>query len=103
MASIMEASLRSSDILTRYGGEEFAILMPATDITNAVRKAESIRLHVESNNFDNIVPGKTFKITISVGAASLPKHGTEPNTLVVAADKALYKAKEGGRDRVEFP
>lgn len=103
VASIMKDSIRSSDILARYGGEEFAIIMPTTDMTNATEKAEEIRQHVESNNFDNIVAGKTFKITISIGVASSPEHGTEYDTLAGAADKALYKAKNGGRNRVETP
>ncbi|MGR3309377.1 MAG: sensor domain-containing diguanylate cyclase, partial [Candidatus Brocadiales bacterium] len=77
MASIMKNPMRASDVLTRFGGEEFAVIMPTTEITNAVKKAESIRQHVESNNFDNIVAGKTFKMTVSIGVASFPEHGTE--------------------------
>lgn len=103
MARILKESIRTSDVLTRYGGEEFAIIMPATDITSALEKAEKIRQHVESTNFDNIVPGQFFKITISIGSASFPVHGAEYSTLVGAADKALYKAKKGGRNRVETP
>ena len=103
VARILKNSIRSSDVLTRYGGEEFAIIMPATDITAILEKAEKIRQGVESTNFDDIVPGRSLKITISIGAASFPEHGTEYTDLVSAADKALYKAKRGGRNRVEKP
>jgi diguanylate cyclase (GGDEF)-like protein/PAS domain S-box-containing protein len=103
VARILKNSIRSSDVLTRYGGEEFAIIMPTTDITGALDKAEKIRQGVESTNFDDVVPGQSFKMTISIGTASFPMHGTEYDTLVGAADKALYKAKRGGRNRVEKP
>lgn len=95
MARILKNSIRSSDVLTRYGGEEFAIIMPATDITAILEKAEKIRQRVESTNFDDIVPGRSLKITISIGAASFPEHGTEYTDPVSVADKALYKAKKG--------
>ena len=99
----LKNSLRQSDILARYGGEEFAIIMPATDIASALEKAESLRKQVESGSFGSIVPGQSLKITISIGVATFQKHGTESATLVTAADRALYKAKEGGRNRVETP
>lgn len=99
----MKNSLRSSDILARYGGEEFAIIMPATDMSGALDKAERLRKHVESTSFDNIVPGQSLKITISIGVASFPRHGADYNTLIEAADGAMYKAKRGGRNRVEAP
>lgn len=103
VASVLKASLRLSDVLTRYGGEEFAIIMPMTDIADAIKKANKIRLCVESEDFANIVTGKTFKITISIGVATFPEHGGKPETLMNTADRALYKAKRGGRNRAETP
>ncbi len=101
VAKAIRNSIRTSDILARYGGEEFAIIMPITSSENgAVEKAEKIRQHVESIVFDDIVAGKTLKITISIGIASFPEHGTNQETLVGAADSALYRAKVGGRNRV---
>lgn len=99
----MKNSLRSSDILARYGGEEFAIIMPVTDMSGALDKAERLRKHVESTSFDNIVHGQSLKITISIGVVSFPMHGAGYNTLIEAADGAMYKAKRGGRNRVESP
>lgn len=99
---LLKDSVRQSDILCRYGGEEFAIIMPMTGISGALEKAEKIRQYVESTNFDTIAPGNPLKITISIGVASFPENGTEYDTLVDAADSALYKAKRNGRNRVEM-
>jgi len=100
---ILKDSIRESDTLCRYGGEEFAIIMPKTGITDALEKADKIRQYVESTNFDTIAPGKSLKITISIGVASSPDDGAGYDTLVDAADSALYKAKRNGRNRVEMP
>ncbi|MBI2470172.1 MAG: diguanylate cyclase [Planctomycetes bacterium] len=96
-------SLRKSDVITRYGGEEFAIILPATNITSAVEKADRIRQQVESVNFDTIGTEKPIKTTISIGVANFPEHGAECDAIVMAADSALYKAKRSGRNRVETP
>ncbi|MEE9509332.1 MAG: diguanylate cyclase, partial [Candidatus Bathyarchaeia archaeon] len=102
VAKILKNSIRCSDTLARYGGEEFAIIIPATVKTNVLKKADQIRMVVEFTNFDNIVLGQSLKLTISIGVASFPEHGTEGDTLIAAADKALYKAKENGRNKVEI-
>lgn len=99
---ILKDSARESDTLCRYGGEEFAIIMPKTGISGALEKAEKIRQYAESARFDTIAPGKSLGITMSIGVASFPEHGTEYDTLVDAADCALYKAKRNGRNRVEM-
>ncbi|TVM00469.1 MAG: hypothetical protein CV087_13970 [Candidatus Brocadia sp. WS118] len=103
IASIMKNSIRSSDVLARYGGEEFVIIMPSIDITNTLKKAESIREQVESFQFKVDSLGRSPQITISIGVASFPDHGAECDTLIASADMALYKAKKGGRNRVESP
>ena len=99
---ILKDSIRESDTLCRYGGEEFAVIMPMTGITDALEKADKIRQYVESTNFDTVAPGKSLEITISIGVASFPENGTEYDALVDAADGALYKAKRNGRNRVEM-
>ncbi len=104
VTGVIKSSIRSSDILARYGGEEFVIIMPATNLADALEKAESVRQHVEAINFDvKTTQEQSVRLTISLGVASFPEHGTEPGVLVKAADSALYKAKKGGRNRVERP
>ena len=102
VSMILKDSIRTSDVLCRYGGEEFAIIMSKTEITGALEKADKIRQYVESASFDTMVTGKSLGITISIGVASFPENGTEYDTLVDAADGALYKAKRNGRNRVEM-
>ena len=102
VSMILKDSIRESDTLCRYGGEEFAVIMPMTGITDALEKADKIRQYVESTNFDTVAPGKSLEITISIGVASFPENGTEYDALVDAADGALYKAKRNGRNRVEM-
>lgn len=103
VSKMLGAAIRESDILCRYGGEEFVIIMPRTNTTESYEKAEKIRRHIESVRFTNIAPGNALGITISMGIASFPENGAEYNTLVDAADSALYKAKKNGRNRVETP
>lgn len=102
-SEIMKDSLRESDILCRYGGEEFVIMMPKTEIGKAFEKAENIRRRLEAENFISIVSGKPLKITMSMGIASFPENGAECSVLLDIADNALYKAKRNGRNRVEMP
>lgn len=103
IASIMKNSIRSSDVLARYGGEEFVVIMPSIDISNSLRKAEGLRQQIESFQFQMNSHIAPLKITISIGVASFPDHGSECETLIEAADLALYKAKKRGRNRVEAP
>lgn len=103
IAGYMRHHIRSSDILARYGGEEFVIIMPMIGKTHAVEKAEEVRRQVGSHDFNTIVAGKSIRVTISIGVATYPEHGAEPDSLIHAADSALYKAKKTGRNRVEVP
>lgn len=93
--------LRSGDraICARYGGEELAILFPGMGIAGAQRNAELIRQRLEQTmmQFD----GRSFQVTLSAGVASSPLHGTTPEELISAADEALYKAKQSGRNQVQ--
>jgi diguanylate cyclase (GGDEF)-like protein len=89
-------SLRSSDFAGRYGGEEFILLLPGTNTDDAVTVSEKLRLSLSSIE----VPGVPRSITASFGVAAMPADGSEPSSLLRTADRALYLAKAGGRDRV---
>ena len=90
---IMKQRLRASDLLARWGGEEFIVMLSYTDRENAVKIAEELRIAVEQEPFT------VGTLTCSFGVASL-KSGDTLDTLVNRADKALYAAKEKGRNRV---
>ncbi len=96
VANIFGRHLRKVDITCRYGGEEFAIILPATRLPSAHAVAEKLRRAVETYEF----PGVPRPVTISIGVAEFPTHGEERDELVSAADAALYQAKQGGRNRV---
>jgi len=100
LGGILSKSIRESDFVARYGGEEFAVVLPEIDTDEAIKKAEYIRTSVETRNFDALVSGKTVKVTLSIGVATFPLHGSNYEELVCAADRALYQAKEKGRNRV---
>jgi diguanylate cyclase (GGDEF)-like protein len=89
--------LRDSDFVGRYGGEEFLMLLPDTDNAGALQVAEAVRAAVSAIS----IPAVEQAITASVGVAVLPDHAGEATTLFRMADRALYAAKNGGRDRVE--
>ena len=93
----MRSELRGSDFAGRSGGEEFIVMLPDTDRAGAWRVAEHLReaLHTLS------VPGVSRAITASFGVASYPDDALDGETLMRLADRALYAAKQGGRDRVE--
>jgi diguanylate cyclase (GGDEF)-like protein len=103
LARRLHQALRETDLVARWGGEEFAVLVPGVpaDSEKEVRVAlERARLAVRRTPF---VVGRAppLPVTISVGFARYPAHGTTAQALVAAADRALYRAKEGGRDRIE--
>jgi diguanylate cyclase (GGDEF)-like protein len=86
-------------VVARYGGEEFTIVLVDTLPELAQRRAEQVRTDVENLNL--MASGKSLgKITISIGLAQFPDHGNTVAALLLAADKALYEAKNAGRNRV---
>ncbi|MBD3922407.1 GGDEF domain-containing protein [Paenibacillus sp. PR3] len=94
LAQVMLRSVRSNDICCRYGGEEFVVLLPRVSEEEAFRLAERIRKTMEKEP----TPANRV-ITLSLGVAISPQHGSEPSTLFRVADEALYAAKESGRNR----
>jgi diguanylate cyclase (GGDEF)-like protein len=99
--SISRAVHRPADLVARYGGEEFVVLLPGTTLAGANQVAESIKAAVKKLNLDHSSSPLGEKITLSLGIASLsPSQHSSPMTLIKSADKALYLAKESGRDRI---
>jgi diguanylate cyclase (GGDEF)-like protein len=99
LARLMKDSARAGDIVSRYGGEEFAILLHATPLSGAIVWSEKLRVgarQMEIKYAGELLP----PVTISVGIALHPEHGTSAAEVIHAADVALYEAKNGGRDRV---
>ena len=97
IADISRTILRDIDIIGRIGGEEFAILLPETTLEDSVKVAERLRIEI-SNAAVLIEKEKEVKFTSSFGVVSTSKSNIDD--LLVKADKALYKAKDGGRNRV---
>jgi len=98
-AAFLTKSVRAEDIVCRFGGEEFVIILPLADIKATQARAERIRSKIRELAI--LHQGKAVgMVTVSVGVAELPEHGTTPKTLLEAADAALYRAKREGRDRV---
>ena len=91
--------VREVDTFARYGGEEFACLLSETDIQGATTTAEKIRESIRREPF-GIDNGTPLHMTVSIGIASYPEHGESFVSLIEAADKALYRAKQTGRNRV---
>lgn len=96
------SQLRSMDLACRYGGEEMTVILPETSLVAGQQLADRLRQSIEKNPFvvDN---EQQVQITVSIGVASFPEHGEKVSTLVASADKALYAAKKGGRNRVCIP
>ena len=92
--------LRHYDVPARFGGEEFAILLPETGAEQALEIAERIRRAVARRTFEFETAGEPVRATISMGVASFPEDGKDPNELVHCADLAVYRAKLQGRNRV---
>lgn len=95
------AARRETDIVARYGGEEFAAILPETGSKGAFDVAEALRAIVEKQGIPHESSKVSDHVTISVGVATwLPEKGSNPEQLLAAADQALYKSKENGRNRV---
>jgi diguanylate cyclase (GGDEF)-like protein/PAS domain S-box-containing protein len=98
-ATFLGKSVRAEDFVCRFGGEEFVVVLPAADLKATQARGERIRSKLREQAV--LHQGQSLgMITVSVGVAALPQHGTTPKDLLEAADAALYRAKGEGRDRV---
>jgi diguanylate cyclase (GGDEF)-like protein/PAS domain S-box-containing protein len=94
VADTLKTSTRDTDLISRYGGEEFVVVLPGLDLKKASQIAERIRKFIEER------PCSGISITISLGVSSIASNASSANELIDQADKALYTAKETGRNRV---
>ncbi len=97
VARLIKNNLRSQDLAARYGGEEMAVIFPATEKKVAFDISERMRRVVEGSRFPGLPEG--VKVTISLGVATYPQDAQAPEDLVEKADQALYRAKHSGRNR----
>jgi diguanylate cyclase (GGDEF)-like protein/putative nucleotidyltransferase with HDIG domain len=99
IATIFMNQLRHYDVPARFGGEEFAILLPETTPEQALEIAERIRQTVSETRFEVETSSEPIRATVSLGVAGYPKHGADANELIHQADLAVYRAKLQGRNR----
>lgn len=97
LSRIMKELTRDGDLCFRYGGEEFAIIVPYGDHDTAIDIAERLRMKIESTESPT---GEA--ITISLGIATYPEHGQDPKAMISAADEAMYTSKSEGRNKTSF-
>ena len=97
-AEVLKRHLRKGDLAARYGGEEFVAILPASDETGATHLAERVREAVQGNRL--VFEGAKIHMTASFGLAVWPRDAKDPEGLLAAADRALYAAKQAGRNRV---
>jgi diguanylate cyclase (GGDEF)-like protein len=101
-AHLLVGALRSVDVVGRYGGEEFMAVLPQTGFDEARLTADRVRRLIHGHAFD--AGGKSLAISVSVGVATCPGPGIKTAAdLISVCDKALYRAKAGGRNRVAGP
>ena len=96
----LRKNLRGIDLACRFGGEEFVVVMPETDLSLAVAVAERVRQKVAGEPFLVNGGARALDVTISVGLAMLDHYDDTPQTILKRADEALYAAKRDGRNRV---
>jgi diguanylate cyclase (GGDEF)-like protein len=100
-SELLKAKFRGSDIVCRYGGEEFVVILPDIGVEDARQRLEQLR-----GDLSRMIvreEGQLIQsVTVSIGVALFPLHGRTSQSLLQAADHALYRAKEKGRDRLEL-
>jgi diguanylate cyclase (GGDEF)-like protein len=102
VSRLLSTSLRETDVLGRYGGEEFCVVMPGTNVQQALSLAERMRRDIEVNARGCVEGVDVMTITASFGVASLSVAAQSIEGLIDQADQALYSAKQAGRNRVKL-
>jgi diguanylate cyclase (GGDEF)-like protein len=102
LVNLIKNIISRHGIIARYGGDEYSILLPETNLKNAMIIAEQIRADVEAHDFSKHLSGKNTTLTISIGISSFPDTATELSVFKEKADAALYQAKKSGRNKVAY-
>ena len=100
LAEMLRATLRNTELIARYGGDEFVVLMPSTNLQGGVAAANRVLQSVRETRFLDTLGAPRFRITLSIGVAAYPNSTQNPVELLEKADEALEIAKQGGRNRV---
>jgi diguanylate cyclase (GGDEF)-like protein len=101
VAEVITMSVRESDFVARYGGDEFVLMLPETPARRAVQMAERVRSQISAHRFNGGV-GADIYLTASFGVASFPEHATEAEKLIELADAAMYEAKQRNKNNVRI-
>lgn len=102
VAAILSQNIQKTDILARFGGEEFVLILPEINKTAGIQVAKKLRRAIERHQFPGANLQPEGRLTVSVGLASLPNDETDANRLLELADRSLYAAKEGSRNVVGY-
>lgn len=97
-AGLISSTLRESDLVFRYGGEEFLVILPGTPLKGALKAGENLRRRIEDHNF--VIGDIEIKLTVSIGITEIREGDTELSRVINRADRALYLAKKSGKNRV---
>jgi len=100
LGEVLSTNVRECDLVARYGGEEFSVLLPETDMMGALAVAEKLRDAVAEHGFQRPYDRR---LSVSIGLASYPTHGIDAESVLRAADDALYGAKNSGKNQVHTP
>lgn len=101
VAEVISKTVRDSDFVARYGGDEFVLMLPETPAKRALQMAERVRLRIAGHRFKGGIGADIF-LTASFGVASFPEHGTEAEKLIELADSAMYEAKQRNKNNVKL-
>jgi len=102
MAQIFRSHFRAEDVICRYGGEEFSIILPEASVEDAAKRANALRNELRKLTIRHL-DQNLDPVTLSIGLATFPQHGSTAEQLLRIADQCLYQSKAAGRDRVTTP